>query len=217
VITRFGLSPRRRDLPLADFQEHWRGEHARRALQLPGVRRYWQNHAVVRAGEPLLPWPGFDVCSEIDADDLAAFDGMFSSPAYLGPVREDEPRLIERAKGAFVLTRCALGPAQPRAGAVRLLRFYRAAPLRPASAIAEALTRDERGAGALAREVFIALAGAAAGQRASAFDAVEALWFATAQDALAYLRSPAGYEDRWALAGEVSGTEQLLAHVVTVV
>jgi len=46
VITRFGLAPRLPGLTVARFQTHWRERHGPIIGALPGLRRYWQNHAV---------------------------------------------------------------------------------------------------------------------------------------------------------------------------
>ena len=73
TLVRVGMAPRAAGLTPAECQTHWRTAHADAARSLPGLRGYVQNHAVLRDGEPLLPYPGFDVCAETEFDDLAAW------------------------------------------------------------------------------------------------------------------------------------------------
>ena len=68
MIVRVGMAPRMHDLTPAQCARHWRTEHADAARQLPGLRGYVQDHAVLRDGRPLLPYPGFDVCAETAFD-----------------------------------------------------------------------------------------------------------------------------------------------------
>jgi hypothetical protein len=203
-------------MTVEEFQNHWRTVHAEAAVGMPGILRYWQNHRVLSDDAPLLPWPGFDACSEIDATDLPAHIAMRVSPAYLGPIAADEPRLLDTARSAAVLTRRALSTGEVGDG-VRLLTFMRQAPLFELPRLGELLIDAERGDGALGREVFVALRGRDATATVSAFDAVEALWFADPAAAVRYLGSPAAERDRWQLSGIVLGTERLLVHVNRVV
>jgi uncharacterized protein (TIGR02118 family) len=207
VITRFGLAPRLPGLTVARFQTHWRERHGPIIGALPGLRRYWQNHAVASG----LPWPGFDACSEMDADDLAAFDAVFAQDRYLTEGQADERRFVDRARGGAVLTRRLGDPVDPTAGRVRLLTFLRAAPGCAPDDLAHVLARG-RGEGAVAAEAFVRVPE----PHGALFDAVEAWWFPDAAAALAYLASAAAERDRWALAGLVAGTEHVLAavHVV---
>src|SRR4051794_9456279 len=101
MISRFGFAPRKPDLSIADFQNHWRTSHAAAIRGMAGLKRYWQNHAVLRDGEPLLPWPGFDACAQIEAETLVELDKAFITPYYHGPVREDEKRFIDHRAFGF--------------------------------------------------------------------------------------------------------------------
>lgn len=208
MITRFGLAPRREGLTVEEFQRHWRERHGPIIGALPGLRRYWQNHALPGG----LPWPGFDACSEMDADDVAAFDAVFGHPHYLDAGRADEGRFVDRSHGGAVLTRRVGPEPPPGAGPVRLLVFLRAAEGCPPDRLGEVLAGPGRGGAATAVEAFVRLDG----QPDPVFDAVEALWFADVAGAWAYLRSPAAEGDRLALGRLVRGTERLLAtvHVV---
>jgi uncharacterized protein (TIGR02118 family) len=231
VITRFGLAPRLPGLTVARFQEHWRERHGPIIGVLPGLRRYWQNHALASG----LPWPGFDACSEMDADDLAAFDTVFAHTWYLTEGQADERRFVDRSRGATVLTRRLGDPVHPDAGGVRLLTFLRAAPGCGPGDLAATLGEPGRGGAAVAVEAFVRVpepaapdpgppdpgraAGRGAGRpdpRPLVFDAVEALWFPDSAAALTHLGSAAAERDRRGLAGVVEATAGLLAtvHVV---
>lgn len=205
MITRFGFAPRLPGLSVAEFQRHWRERHAPIIGALPGLHRYWQNHALPGA----LPWPGFDACSEMDAPDVAAFDAIFSDQHYLTAGRADERRFVDRARGSALLARRLRGVDRERAG-VRLLTFLRVVPGCALDDLAAVLREPDRG-GAACAEAFVRVAGPHA-----AFDGVEALWFPDPAAALAHVTSEAAEHDRRALAGLVRGTERLLAavHVV---
>lgn len=214
MITRIGVAPRRTGMTAAEFQAHWLGPHADAVGPLPGLRRYWQSHAVLDdAGEPLLPWPGFDACSELDFADAATMEAAFAGPAYFDRVKPDEDRFVDKVAGGLMLTRREVVRGVPTPGAgLRLWRFLRMAPGRPEGALATALAVAPMPDGALAHERFIALPEAETG-RDPIFDAAEAFWFADADAALAVLRSPAMRMRLAALASEVRGTEHLLARV----
>lgn len=217
MISRFGCAPRKPDLSIAQFQEHWRTSHARVVGQMTGLQRYWQNHAVLRDGEPLLPWPGFDACAQIDAESLVDMDRSFLSPHYQGPVREDERKFINHS--GFGMTLCERGHAEGRVdgSGVRLLTFMRLAPMRTPAALAEALLGTPRFGVGRGREVYLALTGAAAGQRTSLFDAMEALWFDSEAEAERQVRSTEEREHRTRLADSVRGCERLIARVTIVI
>jgi len=213
MITRIGVAPRRKGMTTDAFQAHWLGPHADAVGPLPGLVRYWQSHAIIDGGEPLLPWPGFDACSELDFADGATMEAAFAGPAYFDRVKPDEDRFVDKTAGGMMLTRREVvqGAPAPDAG-LRLWRFMRAAPGRPAGALGSALAAAPIPNGSFAHERFIALPEAETG-RTPIFEAAEAFWFADAAAALAALRSPAMRERLAALALEVRGTEHLLARV----
>lgn len=213
MITRIGLAPRRPGLDIDTFQAHWRGRHGELAAQLPGVRRYWQNHAVLRAGEPVLPWTGFDACAEIDFESLESMGAAFVTPLYLGPIRDDEAYLIEKTRGGMVLSRRTIVSGAPLLDGVRLITFMRAAPGRRAADLHAALAAAPEPPGAVGREIFAALDPEEAGGHVSVFDAVEMLWFATADAAERHVISPAARERRATMAELVRGVERLVARV----
>jgi hypothetical protein len=217
MLSRFGCAPRKPDLTITQFQEHWRTSHAKVVSGLVGLKRYWQNHAVLRDGETILPWPGFDACAQIDAETMVDMDRAFLSEHYQVTVREDERRFINHTGFGMTLCERVLADGRLDGSGVRLLTFMRLAPLRTPAALAEALRADKRSGVAKGREVFLALTGAAAGQRTSLFDAVESLWFDSEAEAERQVRSTEEREHRTRLADTVRGCERLIARVVVVI
>ena len=218
MLLRFGLAPRRIGMGGAAFQAYWKDTHAPVVRGMPGLALYHQNHAVLRDGEPLLPWPGFDACAQFGAADGAAFDQAFSSPHYLGPVSTDARQFVDTSLGGIV--QCTQRLRQGDTGAalggraVRLLSFLRLAPLVPLPALEAALATLADPARARGRELFIAVP---TGQRVSLFEAVEVLGFDDADAALAHVLGGEARHRNQSLTGLVRGTERLIAQVVTVV
>lgn len=213
TISRIGFAPALPHLSIEQAQEHWAGPHAEVSLTLPGVERYWQNHAVLKDGMPLLPWPGFDACSEFDFADTAAMDAAFASSAYFENVRPDEAQLIDKTRGGMLITERHRISGDPAKAAYRLIRFHRVTPLRPVAALGDALLSLDGIAGAVSREVHIALDGSVTGQRAGMFDAVEIDGFDSAEDALAHALSADARLRRATYAHLVRGTDHLIARV----
>lgn len=213
MITRIGLAPRRPGLDIDTFQAHWRGRHGELAAQLPGVRRYWQNHAVLHEGEPILPWTGFDACAEIDFETLESMGGAFLTPLYLGAIRDDEAYLIEKSRGGMVLSRRTIVSGAPKLDGIRLLTFMRAAPGRRARDLQSAVTEAPDVPEAVGREVFAALEPDEAGGHVSVFDAVEMLWFRTVQEAGRHVVSAGARNRRAGYPELVRGVERLIAEV----
>jgi uncharacterized protein (TIGR02118 family) len=68
---------RRRDVSLEQFQHILSGEHAVLAEQLPGLRRYVQNHGV---NDPNRPHPGWDAVVELFWDDWPSMEAAWAMP-----------------------------------------------------------------------------------------------------------------------------------------
>jgi hypothetical protein len=177
------------------------------------VRRYWQNHALLRDGETLLPWPGFDACSEIEFDSLLAMDAAFSSPAYQEGVKKDEEFLVDKHIGGLMLAERIHVAGRIDMQGVRLLTFMRCAPQRTVAQLHAALREQPMASKALARELFLALDGSAAAQRISIFDAIDVQWFQGPGDAERYLGSAEAREHRHGYADLVRGVERLIARI----
>jgi uncharacterized protein (TIGR02118 family) len=212
MITRIGMAPRRPGLTSAEFQRHWHEVHGPLVRKFEGLRRNWQNHAVLRDGEPLLPWPGFDACSEMDFSDVAAMQLAFSAERYPPDLRADSDYLIDKSKAApMVVRRIHLsGTSHPQA--VRLMTFMRAAP-DCSERIDAALRTLPAASTAMARELYLSLGSAAGVAGLCGFDAVDVQWFDRPDSAQRYLASAEAREHRHALAHVVHGVERLIAQV----
>lgn len=221
MLVRVGMAPRPRGVSYEAFQEHWRGTHGPLVTGMPGLRRYVQNHAVLRDGRPLLPYAGFDACAETEFDDLAAMHASFASPLYRQAITADEQELIERARFSLLLAerRVLAEHGGPEQG-VKLLTFLRVHPGSTRVALLEALAGEYAETVAAARplrhEQLVGLAEPDPDSPPQAADAVDLLWFADADAALAFLGSAAAHEADSALAGRAFGRERLLAHPVRV-
>lgn len=216
MITRIGMAPRRPGLEVTEFQKHWSGQHAELVSELKGVRRYWQNHAVLIDGEPLLPWIGFDACSDMEFDDMLAMDADFASTQYRDAVKSDEAYLVEKTKGGLILADREYRSGQIDGSGIRLLTFMRTAPQRTTTELHDALRAMPTPRTSKGHELFLSLDGRAAAQRTSIFDAVDSLWFESVADAQAHIVSREARETRHAFADLVRGTERLIANVVII-
>ena len=222
MITRVGMAPRALGLTYTSFQKHWRSEHAGLAGELPGLRGYVQNHAVLGEGRPLLPYPGFDACSEISFDSLAAMDDAFASEHYLGAVTADEHSLIDKSRFGLVLTeRRILADGEATADAVKLLTLLPVDPRSTREALDDVLTGRYREIVAetlpLRHEQLLEIPGAHAGRLPSVCAAVDILWFESPERALAFVNGEVGHRAGYALAGTAFGLERVLARPIRIV
>jgi len=222
MITRVGMAPRAAGLTYAAFQEHWRAEHAALAGELPGLRGYVQNHAVLEDGRPLLPYPGFDACSELEFETLAAMDDAFATEHYRQAVTADEHALIDKSRFGLILTeRRVLVDGEVGAGPVKLLTFLPLDPRSTRAALSDRLAGPYREivaeAGPLRHEQLLELPGAHQGRLPALCAAVDILWFRSADDALEVARGEIGHEAGYALAGAAFGLERVLARPLRVV
>jgi len=222
MITRVGTAPRANELTYETFQEHWRSEHAGVAGEIPGLRGYVQNHAVLVDGRPLFPYPGFDACSELEFDDLAAMDEGFASEHYRETVTADEHALIDKSRFAMILTeRRVLIPGEPGPAAVKLLTFMPVAPRSTFGALDEILAGPYReivaDAAPVRHEQLLEIPGAHEGRIPALCAAVDVLWFESVDDALELVHGEVGHHAGYALAGTAFGLERVLAGPIRVV
>jgi uncharacterized protein (TIGR02118 family) len=217
MITRLGVAPRRQGLEIEAFQAHWAGTHGSVVAHLQGVQRYWQNHAVLDEGEPLLAWPGFDACSDIDFPDLETMNAAFASDQYRDAVKADEAYLVDKTKGGLMVSRRIIVRGTPDAKGIRLWRFMRAARGVGVADLHAALSQAPALNAAHGQERLEALGIDETGI-VPIFDAAETFWFADAPSALRALRSAEFRERVTAFSGLVRGSEHLIAriHVVPV-
>lgn len=222
MITRLGMAPRAAGLGYEAFQTHWRSEHASLAGALPGLRSYVQNHAVLEGGRPLLPYPGFDACSEIEFDSLEAMDDAFASEHYRGAVTADEHELIDKSRFALLLSeRRVLQDGQAGEGAVKVLTFLPVDPRSTREKLAELLAGRYRSAVAeaepLRHEQLLEIPGAHEGRLPPLFAAVDILWLPSVERALEFIHGDVGHRAGYVLAGTAFGLERLVARPVRVV
>jgi uncharacterized protein (TIGR02118 family) len=214
VITRVGMAPRAAGLSYEQFASHWRTQHATVASALPGMRAYVQNHAILAGGRPLLPYPGFDACSQLVFDDEAGMEAALATRTPDSELRQDELRMIEPARLMAVIATPETvleGSALPDS-AVKLMTFVRAAPAVDPDALGSRLDATAQATGTaggtiLRRERLTAILGASAEATPAWCDAIDVIWFAGAEGALAYLASPVSDDEDWRLAafGQVLG------------
>lgn len=112
-ITRVFIARRRPDLTIEEFQRHWRNQHAAITRTFPNVKRYVQNHAVVRDGRLVMSSPRFDVFSELDFDSPDAMDASWSSPEYLDGEADENNFMDPRWSTVLVGKRIHVGDPKP--------------------------------------------------------------------------------------------------------
>ena len=80
---------KRSDLSREAFGQHWRTRHAAIVSELPGIRRYVQNHVTAEGGD----WDGI---AEVWFDDIDAMRANVGRPE-LDRIRADEPNFLDTA------------------------------------------------------------------------------------------------------------------------
>ncbi len=125
----------------------------------------------------------------------------------------DEANLVDKTKGGYLV---AKRKGDATAGsAVRLIRMYRIAPLRPLAAIADVLGSEARDL-SNPSEHYVALDGEEAAQRCAAYDAVEITGFTSERDAMSFVHSPTARDQRLQLGGMVRGCDMFVARLIRV-
>jgi hypothetical protein len=182
------MAPRVAGLTFEAAQEHWRTGHGDLASGIPGLQGYVQNHAVLRNGAPLLPYAGFDACSELE---FADFDAMWAGFAADG---------------------------DPPDGAVKLMSFLRAHPNSSPPALVETLegpyAEAVEEAGPIRHELLVTDAQAHEAAQPPCCDAIDILWFGSADDALGALTGALSQRPGWLLAGVAFGAARLIARPI---
>ncbi len=222
MIVRVGCAPREASLSFEAFQAHWASEHGALAGTLAGLRSYVQNHAVLTVGRPLLPYAGFDACSELVFDSLEAMDEAFESDHYRQTVTADERVLIDKTRfGMLLAERRVLVDGTPDEGAFKLLTFLVADPNHGPAVLAGELAGPYREAVREARplrhEQLVVIPGAHDGRLAPFAHAVDILWFPSTAAALDFVGGEAGFAAGYALAGRAAGCQRLLARELRIV
>jgi uncharacterized protein (TIGR02118 family) len=95
-----GLLQKRPDLSSHAFRSYWRDSHGPLAANLPGLRRYHQNHVVDREQRGITYTRGghdFDGFSELWFDDVPSMSAAFATE-QVQRLGEDEDRFIGELK-----------------------------------------------------------------------------------------------------------------------
>jgi uncharacterized protein (TIGR02118 family) len=125
MIVRLSKAPKAADLSYPEFQAHWRSQHASAVLELPGLRRYVQNHSVLRDDKPLLTAVGYDAGAELDFDDVAAMEAAFNAPRQAEAIAQDQTAMIDRSGFGLALVEPTVVYSErpPGPAAVKLMLF----------------------------------------------------------------------------------------------
>jgi uncharacterized protein (TIGR02118 family) len=219
TITRVGMAPRVEGLTVEAAQQHWRTGHGDVASGIPGLKGYVQNHAILRDGVPLLPYPGFDACSELQFDTFDDMRAGFASEHYQTAVRADEANLIDKTRFMMALTRRrVLADGETPEGAVKLMTFLRVHPRTTAEELVQTLSgpyaEAVRAAGPLRHDLLVTQAEEHQPAVPPCCEAIDILWFASADDALRALTGALSERPGWLLAGRAFGTARLLAQPI---
>ncbi|MHB8620766.1 MAG: EthD family reductase [Chloroflexota bacterium] len=216
MITRFWLAPRRPGQSIEDSQRHWRTVHGPMARALTGLRAYVQNHAVLRDGAPLLPHPGFDICSELDFDDVASMNAGLHAPDPGQELDRDEKLMADSTKAHFFVGQRRVS-IQSQAGTdeARLLTFLRLTRGASGTTFEAAFLGAYATAVAAARPVrheqfLSAMDGAAC-------DAVDVITFDSPDATLRYALSSTAGDARIHLSQHILGTERVIVQAVRIV
>lgn len=208
-------------MSVGEFQEHWRTEHGPTAGAIANLRRYVQHHAVHVDGRAVLPYPGFDACSELDFDSLDAMDDGFAQAAQAGELKADEDRFVDKSRYSWVLgeaeERVDTGEAEV-ADPVTLVTWWRTHPASTTDRLVSVLAGDWEAAtldAVAGRRLIVARPDWHEGRGAPSADVVEVLTFDGVPPALAFLDG-AAQDAGPMLAGVAFGTERHLARPVVV-
>ena len=224
MIIRFGMAPRLPEWSFEAFQNYWATSHADAAGAIPGLLAYTQNHSVLVDGKPLLPYPGFDACSELAFESVESMNAGFSSEKYLESVRQDEDAFIDKSRFSLALVREQLATGDLSAApssaikAITALRHHPATERNQLTSIicnevVSFMAEDEP----LAQRVLVTDHQAHDGLPPGVFDAVFMAWFPNLDRARIHLRSANRARAELALAGFVFGRVDLLATEIHVV
>ena len=224
MIIRFGMAPRLPESSFESFQRHWMTSHADAAGAIPGLMAYTQNHSILVEGRPILPYPGFDACSELAFETVESMNDGFSSQQYRESVRQDEDAFIDKSRFSLALVReqLAIGSfSSTPDSAVKTISAFRCHPSTEGQRLISALCETAVGAVAkdnqLAQRVLTTDHEAHAGQPPAVFDAVHMAWFPSLEIATTHLRSSNRDRAELALAGLVFGRVDLLVKEIHVV
>ena len=191
MLKQVTIFKKRPDLATDAFEEHWRTRHAEIVCELPGLRRYVQNHMAPDAGDHV------DGIAEVWFDDIDAMRANAGHPA-LEAIRADERNFIDVDTMAAIIAEPAT-VIDGEAGGAKLIVLVKRNPVVAPERFHRAW-RDEVGGAmaALASEPHAPTryeqdhtrAGGYRNGREPAFDGTASLRFADQDAAGAFFASP---------------------------
>ncbi|SVD77851.1 uncharacterized protein METZ01_LOCUS430705 [marine metagenome] len=224
MIIRFGMAPRLPEWSFEAFQNYWATSHADAAGAIPGLLAYTQNHSVLVDGKPLLPYPGFDACSELAFESVESMNSGFSSEKYLESVRQDEDAFIDKSRFSLALVREQLMTGDLSTApnsTTKVITAFRHHPSANGNSLTSVICNEVTDSVAedepLAQRVLVTDHQAHTGLPPAVLDAVFMAWFSNLDRAQAHLRSANRARAELALAGLVFGRVDLLATEIHVV
>ncbi len=117
---------RKSGVSVADFQRHWRTQHAELVVHLPGLRRYVQNHT--HSSGYRKKEPDFDGVAEAWFDDTDALRVSGSSPWY-ARVKEDEANFIDAdSLRSLITTEVTIVDGDVADGGAKMIAFLSKRP-----------------------------------------------------------------------------------------
>lgn len=216
TIWRVALAPRAAGRSIAETQQHWATGHGDLALGLPGMTGYVQHHAALRDGRPLLPYAGFDVCAFTAWASLETMDAAFTTSRYTEKIRTDELALLDQSRLTHILAeQMVLIDGDPGESAFALLSFFSARRGTDRQPLIELLAtewaRVAAGTGPLAHEQLIAHPEWHGDEQPPCCDAIDVLWYPSADATESAALGELSMHGGWLLAGHAFGTERLIS------
>ena len=217
MITRFGSAPRLRGTNQAEFLEHWKTSHADAAGQIPGLRRYHQNHPIFIDGRQPFPYVGLDAGSELDFDSVEAMRAGFASEVYQTAVRADEDAFVDKKRFSLVVTMKETLRSGPESG-VKLISFLTVHPISSRDEMLAAVRGPYAAevTAAQRHDLFVEIPGSG-DPLPAVCDAVDMLWFADEAALGTFLTSDAWDRAQWELSGRAFGIARMAARAFPVI
>ena len=197
MLKQVTIFKKRPDLAADAFEERWRNRHAEVVCELPGLRRYVQNHMVAPGGGRVATATRRDGIAEVWFDDIDAMRANAGHPA-LEAIRADERNFIDVDTMEAIIAEPAI-VIDGEAGGAKLIVLVKRNPSVEPERFHRAW-RDEVG-GAMAAlasaphaptryEQDHTRAGGYRQGREPAFDGTASLWFPNQDAAGAFFTSP---------------------------
>lgn len=214
MITRLGLRPRYPGMSSQRFQELW-AEHAQYAKLVSGRLGYVQNFAVLDGGRHLLPYPGFDTCTETVYESKDAMDVAFDTPESKVSLT-DHDKFIDSTVTSYLIThRYLRAGGRPPLGSIKLFTVIRRHPTVPPAGLFDAMSGPYSAIIAGIQPIRHEQLLQELNQDFPApCDAVDIIWFRGASEALRYVHSEVAARAALVLAGKAFGSERLIARPV---